>query len=134
MSDRTADRAAVTYLRIADVAGSMRQQRHVLGKDRTGLDVHVAGERANRDVVAGVADVRQVGDATDVDQDARLGEAQLHQRQQAVPAGQKLGVLTMLADEADCLFGGTGTDVIEGGGNHADTPSAAQASTALTML
>ena len=82
----------------------------------------MAGERADGDVVAGVADVRQVAEAADVDEHARLREAQLHQRQQAVAAGEELGVVAVLADEADGLVGGTGTDVVEGGGNHVVAP------------
>ena len=69
------------------------------------LDVHVAGERADRDVVAGVADVRQVAQPADVDEHRRLGQAQLHQRQQAVAAGEELGLVAVLADEADRLVG-----------------------------
>ena len=43
-------------------AGGVRQQRHMLGEDRADcLDVHVAGERPDRDVIATVADVRQIG-------------------------------------------------------------------------
>ena len=103
VGDRATDRAAVTHLRIADVAGRMGEQRHVLGEHRALLDVHVPRHRADRDVVAGVADVRQVGQPADVDQHARLGEPQLHERQQAVPTGDELGVLAVLADEADRL-------------------------------
>ncbi len=96
------------------------------------LDVHVAGERADRDVVAGVADVRQVGDASDVDEHGRLRQTQLHQRQQAVPAGEELGVVAVLTDQADRLFGRTGPDVVECGGNHLAPPAAAR--TDWTML
>ena len=105
MGDRAADRAAVTDLRIADMAGGMGQQRRVLVQQIGGLDVAVAGEGADRDVVAAVTDVRQVGDAADVDQHRRLGQAQLHQRQQAVAAGEELGLVTVLTDEAHRLLG-----------------------------
>ena len=37
-------------------------------------------------------DVIQIGNAVDVDQDRRRRQAQLHERQQAVAAGQHLGV------------------------------------------
>ena len=47
----------------------------------------------------------EIADATDVDEHAWLGEAQLHQRQQAVAAGEELGVVAVLTDELDCLFG-----------------------------
>ena len=59
---------------------------------------------------------------SDVDEHARLGQAQLHQRQQAVAAGEELGVLAVLADEADRLFGRAGPDVVEGGGDHDAAP------------
>ena len=126
-----ADRAAVAHLRVADVTGGVGQQRDVLGEHRTGLDVHVAGQCADGDVVAGIADVRQVTDAADVDQHTWLGEAQLHQRQQAVPAGEELGVVTMFADETDGLFGRTGADVVEGGGNHVVAPLLAESLVAI---
>ena len=111
-------------------------KRHVLGQHSAGLDVHVTGERADGDVVAGVADVRQVGDATDVDERARLGEPQLHEWQQAVAAGEELGIVTVLADEADRFGGRPGPDVIELCGDHLAAPfmPAAHASTDCTML
>lgn len=93
----------MAHLWIADVAGGVRQQRHVFLQDRAGLDIHVACEGADRDVVAGVADVVEVAGAADVDQHAGRCEAQLHQWQQAVPAGEELGLVAVLADEADRL-------------------------------
>ena len=82
----------------------------------------MAGQRADGDVVAGVADVRQVGESADVDEHARLGEAQLHHRQQAVPAGEELGLVAVLADEADGLLGRSGADVVECCGDHWGPP------------
>ena len=79
--------------------GGVRQQRHVLGEHVGRLDVRVPRQRADGDVVAVVADVRQVAQAADVDEHARLGQAQLHQRQQAVAAGEELGLVAVLADE-----------------------------------
>ena len=133
VGDGSADRAAVAHLRIADLTGCIGEQRNVLGEHRTVLEIHVAGERADGDVVTGIADVRQFTDAADVDEHARLGESQLHQGQQAVPAGEELGIVAVLADELDGLFGGSGTDVVERCGDH-DVAPAAQASTACTML
>ncbi len=105
MGDRAAECAAVTHLRVADVAGGMGQQRDVLAKEIRCLDVHVAGHGADRDLVAFVTDVRQVGEPADVDQHARLGESQLHHRQQAVATGDELGLVAVLPDEADGLLG-----------------------------
>ena len=72
------------------------QERHLLLEQVGRLEVAVAGERADGDVVAAVADVRQVGQPADVDEHRRLGEPQLHQRQQRVPAGEELGVVAVL--------------------------------------
>ena len=120
-------------LGIADARCRRRQDGH-LGVQHVGcLDVTVAGEGPDGDVVAGVADVGQVGDPADVDQDRGLGQPQLHQRQEAVPTGEELGVLAVLRDEGDGLVGGAGPDVVELGGDHVRAPSAA-ASTDLTML
>jgi hypothetical protein len=93
----------------------------------------VAGERTDGDVVAGVADVRQVAEAADVDEDGRLGQAQLHERQQAVAAGEELGLVPVLGDQRDRFVGRAGADVVELGRDHEGPPSAA-ASTDFTML
>ena len=100
VGDRAADRAAVAHLRIADLAGRVGEQRDVLGQHVGALDVHVPRQRPDGDVVAGVTDVGQVAQPADVDQHGRLGQPQPHQRQQAVPAGEELGLVAVLADEA----------------------------------
>ena len=71
-------------MRIADVGRRVGEQRRVL-HDGRGLDVAVAGGAADGDVIAGVADVRQVADPPDVDEHRRLGQAQLHQRSRLWP-------------------------------------------------
>ena len=103
----------------------MSQQRNVLTQQVAGLHVHVAGECPDGHVVAGVADVAEVAHPADVDQHAGRREAQLHQRQQAVATGEELGLVAVLADEADGLLGGTGADVVECCGDHLLAPCAA---------
>ena len=82
MSERAADRAAVTHLRVADFTGRRREQRDRLGEQRAVLHVVMAGEAADRDGVSCVADVGEVAQAGDVHEDRGCREAQLHQRQQ----------------------------------------------------
>jgi len=84
----------------------------------------VAGEGADRDLVTGITDVRQVLDPTDVDEHRWLSQSELHQRQQAVSTGEELGVVAVLADEADRFGGGTRTGVLERGGDHLLPPVA----------
>src|SRR5690606_13388810 len=43
----------------------------------------------------------------------------------AVAAGEELGLVTMLADEADRLLGRAGADVVEGGRDHEVAPVSA---------
>ena len=93
------------------------------------------GERADRDVVARVAHVREVAHPADVDQHRRRREPQLHERQQRHAAREELGVVTVLADQRDRLRRRSGTHVVERGGDHlAPRIVSAAASTDFTML
>ena len=69
-------------------------------------------------MVAVFADVRQIGQAADIDQYRRLCQTQLHQRQEAVAARNELGLVAVLADEADCFFSRFGAYVVELCGDH----------------
>src|SRR4051812_14013197 len=73
-------------------------------------------------MVAGIADVGEVADAAHVDEHRRRGEAQLHERQERMPAGQQLGLVAVLAEQADGLLGRAGPDVVELGRNHYGFP------------
>ena len=91
----------------------------------------MAGERADRDPVAVLADVAEVVEPADVDEHARACDAELHRRDQGVPAGEQLRVL-VTAEELDRLLDRPGPLVRERRGDHA--PALAAASTARTML
>src|SRR5262249_27241439 len=108
------------------------QDRHVLLQHVGDLDVAVAGQGADGHVVTGVADVRQVGDAADVHEDAGLGQPQLHERQQAVAAGEELGFVPVLGDEGN-RFGGPGADVVELGRDHEGPPERARLMASQTL-
>ena len=69
-------------------------------QQRRRFDVAVRRHGADRDRSAGVANVGQVGDAADVDDHAGPREPQLHRRNQAVSAGQHLGIVAVLARAA----------------------------------
>lgn len=94
----------------------------MLGEHGRLLHVHVPGERADGDVVAGVLDVRQVLHVADVDEHSRLGEAQFHERDEAVAARQEFRFVAVLADERDGFLRGTGPLVLERCGNHCLPP------------
>ena len=137
VGQRTGERAAVANLRVADFTGRSREERDVLGEDLAVLDVVVAGEPTDRDVVAGVVDVREVAEAAHVDEHRRGGEAELHERQQRVPAGEDLGVVAVLGEQRDRFVDGVGACVGELGRDHERLPAlmaSAPAITDLTML
>ena len=99
--ERAADRAAVADLPVADETRHVRQQRHPLGQQRGVHDVGMTGGRADRDVAVVLADVGQLRDAGDVDEDGRGGEPQLHHRQQRMAAGDELGVVAVLGQRRE---------------------------------
>ena len=96
----------------------------------------MAGQRTDREVVAGVAHVREVVEPADVDEHARHREPQLHQRQQRHAAGEQLRLVAVLGEQRDRGVGRVGAGVVERGGDHAFVPvgCSAAASTACTML
>ena len=137
MGERTGERATVAHLRVTDLARRRREERDVLGEDLAVLDVVVASETADRDVITGVVDVGEVAQVADVDEDRGRGEAQLHERQERVPTGEDLGVVAVLGKQRDRLVDGVGACVGELGGDHERAPAliaSAPAITDLTML
>jgi len=62
-------------------------------------------------------------DAVHVDEHARRREAQLHQRDQALSAGEHLRVVAVLAERRHGLVDGSGLDVVELGGDHWAPPA-----------
>ena len=138
---RPADGAAVADLGVADVGRGVGQDRRVALEHVADLDVAVAGERADGDVVALVPDVVELVEPADVDEHRRGGEAQLHEREERVAAGEDLGLVAVLGEQRQGLVGRAGPDVVERGGDHCCTatfvpplPVLAAASTDWTML
>ena len=73
--DRAADRAAVAHLRIADERRRLGERRAALGEQRIGDEVGVARQRADRDPVAVLADVAELLQPADVDEERRAGRS-----------------------------------------------------------
>jgi hypothetical protein len=118
VGDVAADGAAVAHLRVGDQPGRLAQQRHPPLQDRRRDEVVLHRHRPDADGVAVLADATQFVDAVEVDQVRRLGEAQLHHRQQAVAAGQQLGITAERAQQVQRLAHGAWCVVLEGGWDH----------------
>ena len=123
VGDRAADRAAVAHLRVADLARRRGRSSGTCCAQQVGrLDVVVAGQRADGDVVAGVADVRQVGEAADVDEHGGWARRSFISGSRRWPPARNLASSPCSPSEADRLFGRLGPDVVERGGDHWRAP------------
>jgi hypothetical protein len=131
MGERAADGAAMADLRVADELGCLRDQRTPGGQHRVANELRVSREGADRDPITVLADVAEAVEAADVDEYARPRDAELHRRDQRVPAGEHLRV-AVAPEELDRLLDRPGSLVREGSRDHA--PALAAASTASTML
>ena len=129
--NRAADRAAMTNLRVADQRGRVGDQRAMRSEHRVADERRVARERADRNPVTLLADVAQVVQAADVDEQRRPRDPQSHGRDERVPARQELRVL-VATEQLECLVDRSGALVVEGRRDHA--PALAAAWTARTML
>ena len=92
------DGPPVPHRRIADAAGCLRQDAAVgldLGRGR---DLLVRRQRPDANVSALDADASQPGNSSDVHHPRRSRQPQFHQRDQAVAAGDDLGVRVSLQD------------------------------------
>ena len=92
----------------------VRDQRERLGERRAeprqigiAFRVALADAGAHHERSVGV-DRPQGGDPADVDEARRAGEAERHQRDEALATGENLGVVTVLGEEVEGLVDGVG--------------------------
>jgi hypothetical protein len=87
---------------VTNLPERLDQHGPATGDLRTPLGRALARSGADRQrAVRLEADVLQRGDPVDIDQDGWLGQPQVHQRHQALAAGQKLRIGTVLGKESD---------------------------------
>ena len=119
MGQRAADRAPVAHLRVGDRAGRTGEDPK-LGRV---LELCVRGQRPDPPVAVLALDPVQAGDLAQVDEQRRRRQPQLHQRDQRVPAGQRLGVLAAVGERPDRLVERVRGGVVELCRDHAAPPS-----------
>ena len=86
VGERAADRAAVSHLLVGDRRGGAGDEAELAAL----LKVRVAGHRPDPKRAVVALDAAQAGHPAQVDQQRRRREAQLHQRDERVPAGEQL--------------------------------------------
>ena len=104
MGQRATQRAPVTHLGITDLVGSVREQGNLVLQQRRRLEVVMARQGADGDLITALLDVRKTGNPSDVDEHRRDGKSQLHQWDQRMAAGNQLGLVTVLDEEGDRFF------------------------------
>ena len=113
MGEAAADRAAVAHLNVADIAGAFGEQSELVVQQVGGVDLMVAHRGADAYPAALLGDLAKLGDARDVDQVARLRQAQLQDRQQAVAAREQPGLVAVLLDQSERFLHGSGAMIFE---------------------
>ena len=121
-------------LGVSNERGDVGEQAALLPDQVGTLDVVVAREAADADLVALLADIGELGEGADVDEHRRRGEPELHEGQQRVTAGEDLGFVAVLGERGERLVDRAGPHVVERGRDHCPPPDLAAASTAWTML
>jgi hypothetical protein len=118
VSDVPADGGCVPHERIGDHGRGVEEDRVALPDGWRGIEVRLACQRADMERAVMLGDVAKPRDPVDVDDERRLGEAEFEHRDQALTAGEDLGVL-VIVEQGDCVVESGGSDVVEGRGNHA---------------
>ena len=94
----------------------------MLGDDRVALRLVNGGERADPQRFSLVADAAQLPEPAHVHEQVGEGEPQPQQWQQALPAGDHLGVLAAVGQGADRLVQRPGPGVVELRRDHCPPP------------
>ena len=122
VGEGAADGPAMLDRGVSQEAGGEGEDAAVLLDQGVVVHVAVAGKGADGEVVALVAHVAQVVEPVQVDQDRGRGEAQPHQRDQGVPAGDELGLVAVLTEELYGVVDRFGDLVVEGHRVHYASP------------
>ncbi len=114
----TAHGGPVPHQRIGDHLRGVEQQRVRARHEGRLLELVLSRERADREVVAPLLHVGEVAEPVDVDQGLRRGEPEAHRRQEALPAGEDLGVVAELRHESDRFIERVRHVIFEGPWDH----------------
>ncbi len=130
VDDASSDRAAVSHLQVADVAGALSDRGQRRSSQRIGGDQRVPGrQRAHVENLAADLDAAEV-ESRDVDHERRPRDAELHHRDQRLAARDRLGV--GLGEQGQRTVDVRGSLVPDRGRDHDAPPSRSAAPAALT--
>ena len=99
---RAADGAAIAHLRIGNLVGGLMEDRQYLAQRFGRKQFGMRGQCSDPDAVADL-DSLQFVDAADIDEQRRRRQPQFQCRDQCMAAGNELGAVGILLQEADGL-------------------------------
>jgi len=98
-------------------------EQGIAGADEVGLlQLRFAREGTDPKNAVRLADERESGNAVDVDEVPGAGQAELHERDEALASGEDLGLLTELCEQSRRLGDRTRRVIVKGGRNHCGGP------------
>lgn len=98
MGKTAADRAAIADLVVRDVSYRFNQQRVRDLQLRAALDVTPAHQGTDTNCIMVSRNAVQTGDTADINQESGCCEPECHHRNQALTAGNGLGLATMFGE------------------------------------
>jgi len=104
VTDRPADGPQVAHQGVRDLRRSLGQDRAAPLEAGVALDVDMAREGADSEAAALVLDTFQAGQAAEVDHQLGRREAQLEERDQALPARHHLGLIAVLGEHGQSFL------------------------------
>ena len=116
--ERAADGAAVADEWVGDLRGGVAERAIATAEQLGLLAGLVARERADAQRSLVLLDVIEVGHAVQVDDDVGSREAHLHERDEALAAGEHLGLVPSLDERRDHLLERRRREVLESRGIH----------------
>jgi hypothetical protein len=123
VGERAAEGTPVAHLAVGDGRDGLREQWRVPADERVTQHRRVRRHRPDHQVVAVLTDPAQRVQPAQVDQYRRGGQPQAQQRDQALPAGEYLRVLTGGGERLDRLVHSGRSYVVECRGDHEAPPA-----------
>jgi hypothetical protein len=122
VGDAAAKRAAIAHLLIADVGGRIGKNRAGFDQQRGRRHVVMDGAGTDLDLPVLLADAGEFRDPRNVNQRLRLAEPELHERHEAVSAGDQFRVPLGRLQLRDGIVERRRTGIFEGCRDHARPP------------
>src|SRR5215472_12736020 len=117
LRQRPPDGPPIAYLHIGDTRRTVMNNGNTGGSLRA-LDFRVPGQGAKSQAPVLLLDVGDPGNKVEINQVSGIGEAQLHQGNQALPARQRLGFLAQFRQHGAGLLERTGAVIVKCSGIH----------------